>query len=237
MNKLFQVATLQALSLGALEGVVSYGEIKQLGDIGLGTFDGMDGEMIMLDGDVFRADVNGDIYAVDDEAMAPFACVATFTADKTMTIMDSGSFDDLARGLNVMIPASEKNLFHAARIVGNFKSITYRSIAKQERPYPSADKINPADRKSYTDTDASGFLVALRSPEYMDGLNFAGWHIHYISRDFTRGGHVLDVKVADADAEICTIEDYEIRLPKGGFFNNLNLSEIDPGIVEGLEKE
>ena len=42
---LYQVSLLQALSLGRYEGSVKISELKKNGNIGIGTFDGLDGEI------------------------------------------------------------------------------------------------------------------------------------------------------------------------------------------------
>ncbi|MBV8810544.1 MAG: acetolactate decarboxylase, partial [Acidobacteriaceae bacterium] len=46
----FQVSTLDALSLGLYQGVYAIAALKQRGDFGLGTFEGIDGEMTILNG-------------------------------------------------------------------------------------------------------------------------------------------------------------------------------------------
>ena len=55
-NKMYQVSTLQALALGYSRAVINVEELLNEGDIGLGTFEDVNGEMIMMDGHCFRAD-------------------------------------------------------------------------------------------------------------------------------------------------------------------------------------
>ena len=52
---MYQVATLQSLMVGNYDGFVSVGELRKHGDIGVGTFERIDGEMIVLDGTVYQA--------------------------------------------------------------------------------------------------------------------------------------------------------------------------------------
>ena len=47
---MYQVSTLQALAMGYSRAVVSVDDFLENGDIGLGTFENVDGEMIMIDG-------------------------------------------------------------------------------------------------------------------------------------------------------------------------------------------
>ena len=61
---LFQASTIGALLDGAYDGDLSFAELAEHGDLGLGTLNGLDGEMIALDGSFFRADVDGAIHPV-----------------------------------------------------------------------------------------------------------------------------------------------------------------------------
>ncbi|MCR5235859.1 MAG: acetolactate decarboxylase, partial [Lachnospiraceae bacterium] len=58
-TKMYQVSTLQALMLGYSRPVISVAELLEHGDTGLGTFEDVDGEMIVLDGVCYRATENG----------------------------------------------------------------------------------------------------------------------------------------------------------------------------------
>ena len=55
-EKMYQVSTLNALLLGYTRKVVSVQELLENGDTGLGTFENVDGEMILVDGHCYRAD-------------------------------------------------------------------------------------------------------------------------------------------------------------------------------------
>ena len=65
---LFQASTIGALLDGAYDGDVTFAELAEHGDLGLGTLDALDGEMIALDGRFYRADVDGGIHPVDPVA-------------------------------------------------------------------------------------------------------------------------------------------------------------------------
>ena len=62
---LFQASTIAALLEGAYDGDLSFAELAEHGDLGLGTLNGLDGEMIALDGRFYRADVDGSVTEVD----------------------------------------------------------------------------------------------------------------------------------------------------------------------------
>jgi acetolactate decarboxylase len=75
---LFQASTIGALLDGAYEGDVTFAELAEHGDAGLGTLNALDGEMIAVDGRFFRADVDGKINEVDPTERTPFAVVVWF---------------------------------------------------------------------------------------------------------------------------------------------------------------
>ena len=52
---IFHYSVLKALDNGVLEGDMEIGELKKHGDFGLGTFNKLDGEMIILDNMEFTA--------------------------------------------------------------------------------------------------------------------------------------------------------------------------------------
>ena len=82
----FQVSLLQGLTLGDYHGSVSVKELKRKGDIGLGTFDGLDGEMIMLDGSVYKAKGDGTVELADDSETIPFCGITFFDDDESWTV-------------------------------------------------------------------------------------------------------------------------------------------------------
>jgi len=49
-HTLFQTSTIDALLEGEYDGDISFAELEERGDFGLGTLEALDGEMIALDG-------------------------------------------------------------------------------------------------------------------------------------------------------------------------------------------
>jgi hypothetical protein len=77
-HSLYQVSTAGALVEGLYQGAVSVGVVREHGDFGLGTFEELDGEMVVLDGIAYRVGGDGAVTVVDDEAGTPFAVVTRF---------------------------------------------------------------------------------------------------------------------------------------------------------------
>ena len=70
---MYQVSLLQSLAYGDYCGSVTVKELKQHGDVGIGTFHGLNGELILLDGTAYRAAGDGSVEAVSDEETIPFS--------------------------------------------------------------------------------------------------------------------------------------------------------------------
>ena len=77
-NSIYLCAPVNALVEGIYEQKIPFSEIKKHGDFGLGTFDKLDGEMVMLDGEIYQITADGRAARVDDRAMTPFVCVTFY---------------------------------------------------------------------------------------------------------------------------------------------------------------
>src|SRR5215208_8433527 len=112
-STLFQVSTSAALVEGVYGGVATIGELKRHGSFGLGTFDGLDGEMLALDGHFYQVLDDGSVREARDDARAPFAVVTEFHVEREFVIDHVESFDDLADELDCLRDTG--NLFFAVR--------------------------------------------------------------------------------------------------------------------------
>jgi acetolactate decarboxylase len=226
-NTLYQVSTLNTLMLGYYDGVISCGELLSHGDTGIGTFDTLNGEMIVLDGKVYRAGEDGSVAPVDGSVTTPFAQIAFL--DEDFVLDDLNQIEDidalktrLTEG--VLNQTGNANLFYMAKITGVFKQVLVRSEAGQSKPYAPLEEVLK-NQKEYAYENLSGTAVALYCPEYMNGLGLAGWHFHFISDDHSKGGHMLDASLDSARAQIGLISNFNMLLPQDKDFADLKLSQ------------
>lgn len=208
-GQMFQVSTLGSLNEGNFEGVMSYGDLKEHGDFGLGTFDALDGEMVAVDGDYYQVREDGVAYPVEDDMTTPFAAVMHFDGNISGEV-------DVATGCSVLEMRIDDLLDdgvpYGILVEGEFNSVLTRSEAAQEEPYPALEDAL-ADQVEFELTDVEGRMVGFRLPDYMDELNAPGYHFHFITADERAGGHVLDCQVADVDISADEIEEWRIELP------------------------
>ena len=218
-NSVYISTPINVLVEGYYEQNITIGEVKTHGDFGLGTFNDLDGEMVVLDGVVYQVAADGTVNTVADSVLTPFACV-TFYQPETFDEIDAAAmvtkeqisplpyaaFNSL---LERLLPSP--NMLYAIRIDGRFSHVRTRSVAKQEnyRPLVEATK----DQAVFDFYDIAGTLSGFYTPPFMPSLNAPGYHLHFISDDRRRGGHLLSCAVQSARIGMQHIPLLEVALP------------------------
>lgn len=221
---IYQVSLLQGLTNGDYYGSVPLRELKRHGDTGIGTFDGLNGELIMLDGEIYRAAGNGCIEYVSDDETTPFAVAAFMDGDASKELKDIPDFGALCGELDRMAEERGKNRFYMVRIDGMFRKMNVRSIYAQKEPYRRLTEVLEHDQTFFDYENIEGTMVGLYCPPYMSCLNAVGWHLHFISKDKTQGGHVLGLNIADAVLNWHDGNGFELRLPQNRMFAGFDLT-------------
>jgi acetolactate decarboxylase len=209
---LFQASTIGALLEGGFEGDVSFAELAQEGDLGLGTVNHLDGEMIALDGRFYRADVDGQLHELPGSERTPFAVVLPFEPRIDFDLEGSVDHDRLLTEIDRRIPADAATC--AVRIEGRFELVRARSVPRQEPPYRPLTEV-VADQKVFELAGVDGTMLGFRFPEYAEGIEVSGWHLHFITEDRSRGGHVLDSRSSTLHVQLDPSGELHVELPPG----------------------
>ena len=187
---LFQASTIGALLDGAFDGDLSFAELAEHGDLGLGTLNGLDGEMIALDGELLpRRRRRARSTRSPPEARTPFAVVTRFEPTVEARIDGPLSHEELLARLDELVPAGASSC--AIRLDGRFELVRARSVPAPGPPYRPLTEV-VADQHVFELADVDGTMLGFRFPTYVEGIEVAGYHLHFISEDRSRGGHVLD---------------------------------------------
>jgi acetolactate decarboxylase len=209
--EVYQVATISSLLAGGYEGDMTVGEMLRHGDLGLGTFNGVDGEMIVLDGRVYRGTTDGRAHLAAASERTPFAVVVAFHPRGSMAVVEGQSLEQLHTALDALPYSASRVL--AVRIDGHFQSIQMRSEPKQIPPYRPLAEVIQEQQVVHTLTDVNGTLIGFRFPAATSSVNVTGWHFHFLSADKARGGHVFTLTTGAGGALVQEISDLRIRLP------------------------
>jgi acetolactate decarboxylase len=218
-RSLFQVSTLDALLQGVFGASMTVGELRGHGDFGLGTYEGVDGEMVLLDGRFYQIRFDGSIAEAPDTARTPFAAVTNFRADTSFTVKGA-TMTQLSDLIDSMLPS--KNLFYAIRVKGVFSVINTRSVAKQFVPYPPLSSVT-ATQALFTNSNIAGTAVDIRCPVYVSGINQTGHHFHFLSDNLKAGGHALSFTTGEVTVEVMTIRQHSTWLPGDEAFSKATL--------------
>lgn len=232
-DTLMQVSTIDALLAGIYDGQTSLGELKKHGNLGLGTFDALEGEMIVLDGRIYQARVDGAVYRMPNEATTPFAAVVQFDADQAALLKGPLANQALKNQIDRMAP--NKNLFVAFRVDGKFPSMKVRSVPKQNKPYQPLSEV-VKEQTVFNYTDVTGTVLGFRSPAFVKGIGVPGYHLHFISKDRKIGGHVLDLTLSNAALQVDTCNQFFMTLPDRKDFGHVDLSKDRSHELEKVEK-
>ena len=209
-HTLFQVSTATALVEGIYQGAVRVGTLREHGDFGLGTFEDLDGEMVIVDGHFFQVRSDGSVQEVDDNALSPFAVVTRFAPEPAITLDQCPDLAHLTSRFDTL--RHSDNIFFALRVDGQFDYIHTRAMSRTEEGVPLVQAA--AVQPEFEFQDISGTLVGFWTPEYAKTLNVPGYHLHFISADRTHGGHLLQCRGKNLRLQIQREGNYHLALPE-----------------------
>jgi acetolactate decarboxylase len=202
-------APINALVEGFYVENTTIADIKVHGDFGLGTFNFLDGEMVLLDGIFYQIRSDGNVYSIGDNEQSPFACVTFFSPDTFDDINSNIESTDFYSFLNRLIPS--ENMLYAIRIDGFFGHIRTRAVPKSEnyRPLVEATKNQPV----FDFYDVKGSLAGFYTPRFMESLNAPGYHLHFLTEDRRHGGHLIECSLKKVRIGIQHVPKLEVGLP------------------------
>jgi acetolactate decarboxylase len=208
-NRVYLCAPVNALVEGIYEQKIPFTEVKKHGDFGLGTFDNLDGEMVMLDGTIYQIASDGSVSRVDEEAATPFACVTFYKPLSHDELGHELTYEAFLEWVHELLPSP--NIFYAIRIDGLFAYLKARSVPKQEsyRPLVEVTKEQPV----FTFADIEGTLAGFFTPSFMGSLSVPGLHLHFLSADLRHGGHLLECRPRQIRVGVQFINKLELALP------------------------
>ena len=232
-HTLYQHGTLALLVPGLLDGTLRMKELLRHGDTGIGTGEGLDGEIIILHGTPYQVRHDGKIMVVPDDFTLPFAN-AHFADFSPLDDISDCSLTELTEWLPRATGLG--NTFFAATVTGSFRNMRTRAFAKQSRPYPTLEQT-AQDERIFSVAATEGTLLLYYSPQVFNGVAVGGFHIHYLAGDFSIGGHVLDFHVAHARVQVQRFDTLQEHLPvSSGEYRAHDFSQDDiAGAISAAE--
>jgi acetolactate decarboxylase len=201
----YQVATLTNLFQGGYDGIVSSQSLSRIGDVGIGTYEGLNGEMVFLDGVFYRVNALGQVEQIAGREGIPFACVTFLDSDALVVLLTIESLTALQQKLDELrmglFPGATTNSSElcVVRITGTFSYVKTRSVPQQSKPYPPLEEVL-ASQPEFEFSNVAGTLIGFWFPDSASALNQPGWHLHFLKTDLTGGGHLLECRLIEAQA-------------------------------------
>ena len=220
-NKIYQTGTIASLIQCVYDGDTIVKNLSKYGDFGLGTVDAIDGELIILDGFFYLADVNSKISVINNLVKTPFAVISHFKPELSEQIVNV-DFHQFEQEYLKNFPSL--NYVYAIKIVANFSYIKIRSESCQTKPYKKLSETMPKLQKIHEFRDIKGTLVGVWYPEFMAGLNVPGFHFHFIDEKRLIGGHVFDFNILNGEVSLQKIASVQIDFIETQEFEQANLS-------------
>jgi acetolactate decarboxylase len=230
---LFQASTIAALLDGAYDGDVSFEELAGHGDLGLGTLNALDGEMIAVDGRFYRADTEGTVEEIDSHERTPFAAMSWFEASLELEL--EGPFEHAALLAEIDAVAADPDATCALRIDGEFERVLARSVPRQYPPYRPLSEV-VEEQSVFELRDIEGTMVGFRFPAYAQGIEVGGYHLHFISADRDCGGHVLDSRLTRGALGVDLSGELHVELPPGIELEDAALDDETRAAVDRIER-
>jgi len=219
-HRLYQISTAAALVEGVYEGAVSSRILLAHGNFGLGTFEHLDGEMVVLDGNIYQVHGNGSVELRPDDFPVPFAVVSYFEEETTFAANEVGSLSELEQACDTH--RESDNLFYALRADGVFEQMHTRAMSATAE---GTHLVQAAESQpEFRFNNIEGTLVCIWSPGYSRAFSVPGYHFHFMSKDRTKGGHVLNCSAQTLRIRIQTLCEFDMRLPGEGSFLKADLT-------------
>lgn len=223
-HEFFQTSLISSLMDGVYEDEMSIGELLSHGSFGIGTFNALDGEMIILDGRCFQLRSDGTTRPAAMSQFTPYATVTNFVPSHRLEITRPLHRPDLSKLIDGLLPSA--NYMYALRIRGHVEWVTTRTVVEQAKPFrPMVQATDGEEVVRLEEVD--GTFVGFRTPVYQQGISVPGCHVHFIDEGRTHGGHVVDFEISSGSVEVCVGTDLQLRLPLTTEFERADLAPED----------
>jgi acetolactate decarboxylase len=222
-HTLYQVSTSTALVEGIYQGAVRVGTLREHGDLGLGTFEDLDGEMVVVNGQFFQVRSDGSVRECGDDVLSPFAVVTQFAPETKVTLPECPDLSHLTTRFDTL--RNSDNVFFALRVDGHFNYVHTRAMCRTKEGVPLVQAA--AVQPEFEFRDVAGTLVGFWTPEYAKTLNVPGYHLHFLSADHKHGGHLLQCRGSNLRLQIQRGGEYRLALPETEDFLKADL-RCDP---------
>lgn len=211
-----QVETVHDLFAGRYESVTTVGETFADAVVGIGVAEGVDGEIVHVNGTTWRIPADGTPHVAPPELGMPFAVAAYGGTPVTRDVHEGSTMSEVTAIVDEVLAAANVHhdyLVAAVTLEGEFSHALLRSEHGQTPPYQPLG--NPGAVTGEVRFDFSpweGTFAGFRFPDVADDVVIPGLHLHAIARDQNSGGHCHELTVIRARLKVW-VDDVEVDVP------------------------
>jgi acetolactate decarboxylase len=193
-----QVGTYDYLIAPDYDGLAPVGTVVRGQTLGLGTFDRLDGELVLVGGVAYRVGIDGVPRPADLAGSTPFLQAIRFAPQASGPVPPGTTCAQLSGLVDTLVGAQSGVV--AVRVRGTFNALVTRSVAAQPEPYPALAAA-VAGQSVFALGERRAVLVGFRTGADLAGTGAPGLHLHGLTADRAAGGHVLSC-VAGPDVQL-----------------------------------
>lgn len=222
-QRIWQNSPTIGLLNGLYDGLTSVAEVRKHGDIGLGTWDRLNGEGLVIDSVFYQVRADGTVHVMPDEATLPWVSVTLFNPEMTLELPKGLTFASLPGEIDPLL--ATLNSYFALRIDGTFTSVRTRSLPRQSPPYRPFCEVEKTEPK-FSFEMVKGTMVGFLSPPFSTNMSVPNWHLHFLAADMSGGGHVLDFELLEGRMLLDRVDRIDIEIPDNQAYDKANLTSI-----------
>jgi acetolactate decarboxylase len=218
---MYQYSIIDALMAGVFDGDLTIGKLKGKGDFGIGTFNRVDGELMMDQGRVYKTSYDGSVKEVPDSDSTSVAFVKFFKSDTVMNL--TGKNLTYEKVQEYLLEKLNPNAIYALRIKGRFAAMTTRAEKPAQLPYTTLPEHLKVNQTVFNLTNSEGICNGFLLPPYLARTNVPGFHLHYLASDHKSGGHIFSFTTDSVVIEIDIAKGFIIENNTNEEFRKVNL--------------
>lgn len=211
-----QIETMHDLFAGRYDSVTTVGETFDGAVVGLGVAEGVNGEIVHVDGTTWHIPADGIPQLAPPELGMPFAVAAYGGSPITREVPEGSGFRGLTTLVDEVLAAENRHheyLVAAVKVVGDFSHVLLRSEHGQTPPYqPLGSPGSVTGEVRFEFSPWSGSLAGFRFPDVADDVVIPGLHLHGISLDHASGGHCHEFTAISGRLYVW-VDDVEVEVP------------------------
>jgi len=229
---LYQAGTLLNLTNGLYQGTTSLRDLLHHGEIGLGTINGPEGEMVIIDGKAYAANLRGDAHLVPENLATPFAEIVRYKPEQRFQLYNIKSLAELTTQLDKHL--SSQNVFYVIKISAKFNSLQMRNWIKPNT-HININEWIPKHQQINLLSNIAGTLVIIISPDFASPLTVPGLHAHFISDDKMKLGHVYNLNSDVLNVQVMSVNAIQFLLPNNKTFLDTHLKTSNSTAIKKIE--